>query len=75
MEIVFLLISIMLGAGSVLGLKYLVYGTWAGVRRTYRYGDDVVVVDILFSIMLLSVYFMALCATNNTFWHLPYLTQ
>lgn len=42
--------------------------------RFYKENDDLAWIHLLFGVILTAVFFITLCAMNNTYWFLPYLT-
>lgn len=77
MEIIFGLISLLISAGILFVIPYMVYGNWVDVKRILNEmfnGDGTLgylylVIGLLFAIII----FIMFCAINNTFWYLDYL--
>jgi uncharacterized membrane protein YdcZ (DUF606 family) len=79
MEFVFLFISILVGSSACILIVLLVYGNWKHTKRAIKryFNEDDGILGVLFvfiCIMLVMIIFVTLCACNNTFWHLDYLT-
>lgn len=79
MEFVFLLISIVFAGGLLIFIPYTVYEDWGRTKRSLmrQFTEDdgilgilYVMIGLLFAMMI----FIFLCACNNTWWHLAYLT-
>jgi hypothetical protein len=74
MEIIFLLISLVITLAFIYGIGRTL-NTHSQLLRAYKTSEFLGVVHFFLGIMLMMVLFMTLCAFNNTFWHLPYLTR
>jgi uncharacterized membrane protein len=79
MEFVFGLIALLVAAGILTFIPYMVYENWNNAKRAlkneFSYDDGILgILYILIGIILATVIFITLCAFNNTFWHLDYLT-
>lgn len=73
MEIVFALISIVVTAAFILLMGRTVLGSW---RKAKRFFSDSVIsfYYIALGLFCAMIIFAFLCALNNTYWHLDYLT-
>ena len=79
MEFVFGLISLLISAGILILIPYMVYDNWESTKRELKrqFNDDDGILGLLYlmiGFLFASVIFILLCAFNNTFWHLDYLT-
>ena len=79
MEFVFGLIGLLVSAGILTLIPYMVYDNWADAKRALKrqFNDDDGILGLLYIVMgllLAMTIFITLCAFNNTFWHLDYLT-
>lgn len=74
MEIVFLVTSILTTLISIYILGRTMY-THKGLLRAYKTSEFLFMIHLVFGVLLTMVLFITLCAFNNTFWHLPYLTR
>lgn len=79
MEFVFGLIALLVAAGVLLLIPYMVYDNWEGAKRALKrqFNDDdgiLGLIYLLIGFLFASTIFILLCAFNNTFWHLDYLT-
>ena len=72
MEIIFLLISIALSV-SLTYLTVRIDSTHEEAIRIYKNSEDLVMYHIILNLVLILVFFILFTATNNTFWHLPYM--
>jgi putative exporter of polyketide antibiotics len=73
MEIIFLIIAIITTILSVWFVNRLVYNSNKEMIKAYKNSDFLFTVHFLLSFLLTTIYFITLCAFNNTIWHLPYL--
>jgi hypothetical protein len=53
----------------------LVFNTNKELLEAYKTSDFLAAIHLVIGIMVISVFFITLCACNNTFWHLPYLIK
>jgi hypothetical protein len=53
----------------------LVFNTNKELLEVYKTSDFLATIHLVIGIMLMCVFFLTLCACNNTFWHLPYLIK
>ncbi len=74
MEFVFIIISLVVSLLIVYGIRRLVYND-AQLIRAYKSSEVLSMYHTLMGLLLVSMIFITLCAFNNTFWHLPYLTK
>jgi hypothetical protein len=74
MEIVFFIISVIVTFLLIWGIGRSVFDTNNQLIRAYETSDFLGTVHLMFGILLITILFVTLCACNNTFWHLPYLT-
>jgi diacylglycerol kinase len=74
MEFVFLLISIIFTLLVVYLIGRLNY-SHQGLIRAYKTSEFLFPIHLIFGVLMIMLIFMTLCAFNNTFWGLPYLTQ
>lgn len=74
MEFVFLIISIIVGLLSVYGVGRLM-NSHKELMRIYKTDELMVSMNLFVCILLICIVFVTLCACNNTFWLLPYLTR
>ena len=74
MEFVFLVISIIVGLLSVYGVGRSM-NSHKELIRIYKTDEDVLSMNLFICILLACIVFVTLCACNNTFWLLPYLTK
>jgi hypothetical protein len=74
MEIVFFIISVIVTFLLIWGIGRTVFDTNNQLIRAYKTSDFLGTVHLMFGILLITILFVTLCACNNTFWHLPYLT-
>lgn len=72
MEIIFLLISIILSIVFIYLIGRIVHDTHSQLVRAYKRNEEFIYFHLFMAIMLSLVFFITLCAFNNTFWHLPY---
>jgi hypothetical protein len=75
MEIIFLIISILITGLFIWFTGRLVFNTNKELLEAYKTSDFLATIHLVIGIMLISVFFLTLCAYNNTFWHLPYLIK
>lgn len=73
MEFVFLIGSILITILIIYALGRILF-THRGLIRAYKTSEMLVVSHLIIGIFSILIFFMILCAFNNTFWHLPYLT-
>lgn len=73
MEIVFLTLSIILSLIAIYGMGRMVYNH-KQLIRAYKTSEFLFIAHIVMGIFLIMFLFVILCACNNTFWKLPYLT-
>jgi uncharacterized membrane protein YdjX (TVP38/TMEM64 family) len=73
MEIVFLIISVILTVLCIWVIGRLVFDTNKQLLNAYKTSEFLGTVHFL--ILIITILFATLCACNNTFWHLPYLTK
>lgn len=74
MELVFLLISIISTVVCIYLLGRTIY-SHKRLIRAYKRDSFLWVTQSIFGIFMVMILFISLCAMNNTFWHLPYLTN
>ena len=74
MEIIFLLISVVITLVFIYGIGRTL-NTHRQLLRAYKTSEFLGIMHFFLGITLMMVLFMTLCAFNNTFWHLPYLTR
>jgi hypothetical protein len=74
MEIVFFIISVIVTFLLIWGIGRSVFDTNNQLISAYKTSDFLGTVHLMFGILLITILFVTLCACNNTFWHLPYLT-
>jgi hypothetical protein len=74
MEIVFFIISVIVTFLLIWGIGRSVFDTNNQLIREYKTSDFLGTVHLMLGILLITILFTTLCACNNTFWHLPYLT-
>lgn len=74
MEIIFLLISLIITLAFVYGIGRTL-NTHRQLLIAYKTSEFLGVMHLFLGAVLMMVLFMTLCAFNNTFWHLPYLTS
>lgn len=79
MEFVFGLIGLLVSIGVLTLMPYMVYGNWRDAKRALnrQFDDDGGILGLIYIVMgllLALTIFITLCACNNTFWHLDYLT-
>ena len=74
MEIIFLLISLVVTLAFVYEIGRTL-NTHRQLLRAYKTSEFLGIMHFFLGITLMMVSFMTLCAFNNTFWHLPYLTR
>ncbi len=53
----------------------LVFDTNKELLEAYKTSEFLATIHLFVGIMLIGVFFILLCACNNTFWHLPYLIK
>lgn len=79
MEFVFGLIGLLFGFGMLILIPYAVYGNWVDtkreLKRMFTYNDGIIGgLYVILGLFLALLIFVFLCACNNSFWHLDYLT-
>jgi len=79
MEFIFGVIGLLVSVGILTFIPYMVYDNWndtkIALKRQLFYDNGILgVFYVLIGIILAMVIFITLCAFNNTFWHLDYLT-
>jgi len=74
MEIVFLVISILISVSAAYLLGRTMY-SHKGLIRTYKTSEFLFMYHMILVIFMIMTIFVTLCAFNNTFWMLPYLSQ
>jgi len=72
MEILFLLIAIIITVGMIYFIGRL-FGSHKDVINSYKNSDTLVMIHGFFGFMMVMTIFITLCASNNTFWHIPYM--
>jgi hypothetical protein len=74
MELLFLFISIIL-TFTVIYLIGRSMFTDEELIRAYCTSEFLILSHTMMALLLICTIFVTLCAANNTFWHLPYLTK
>ncbi len=79
MEFVFIFIGLLCATAVLLFIPYIVYEDWNRAMRSIKsqFTEDDGILGILYVIigLMFAIFvFITLCATNNTFWHMDYLT-
>ena len=72
MELIFLAISIIMTITLVYLTGRLVFGH-RELIRVYKTSGFLGVTSFILGILMVMVFFITLCAINNTFWNFPYL--
>jgi hypothetical protein len=75
MEIIFLIISIIITGLFIWFTGRLVFNTNKELLEAYKTSEFLAAIHLFVGIILIGVFFLTLCACNNTFWHLPYLIK
>lgn len=73
MEIIFLLTSIIITLLIIYGIGRT-QGSHSELIMSYKRSDLLVLTHLFFGMILIIIICVTLCALNNTFWHLSYLT-
>jgi len=73
MEIVFFIISVIVTFLLIWGIGRTVFDTNNQLIRAYK-SELLGIIHSMLGILMIAILFITLCACNNTFWHLPYLT-
>ena len=73
MEFVFLILSMLLSCLMSYGLGRIFYGHRELLTMVKNDSDLIFFQGLMIAVATLT-FFIVLCAFNNTFWHLPYLT-
>ena len=73
MEFVFGIIALLVTVLMVYGIGRLIYDH-NDLVRAYKRSEELVLIHSVFGMLMWFTWFITLCACNNTFWHLPYLT-
>jgi hypothetical protein len=73
MEFVFLVIAIVITILVTYGAGRLMF-SHKQLIRAYKTSPFLGISLIVMGLLLIAVLFTTLCAFNNTFWHIPYLT-
>jgi len=78
MEILFIIISLLMVVVFILTIVMFVHGSWSQTRRAIKryFSDDggfLGILLIFLGIMLTMIFFITLCAFNNSFWHIDYM--
>jgi len=80
MEFLFLLIGLLSAVAMLAFIPYLMYGKWSLVKRVIKdsftqdsgfFGVYLIFIGIMTTMFI----FVALCALNNSIWHLDYYTM
>ena len=74
MEFIFLAIAILLTVSAIYLIGLSVFDTYEKLIEAYKTSEMLHIMHIFIGIILIATIFLTLCAANNTFWHLPYLT-
>ncbi len=74
MEIVFFIISVIITGLMIWGIGRSVYDSNKQLIRVYKTSDFLSMFHFMIGTLFVTILFITLCACNNTFWHLPYLT-
>lgn len=74
MELIFLFISVIITLISIYLLGRIV-NTHDQLLRSYKTDEFLFLVHLLMGVVLATMFFIILCAFNNTFWNLPYLIR
>ena len=74
MEIVFLILALIITLITIYLIGRMVY-THKQLINAYKTSSDLAIAHIIIGITYWLFMFLILCAFNNTFWHLPYLTK
>ena len=75
MEIVFLITSIILTVLFIWFIGRSVFDTNKQLLNAYKTSEFLGTIHFMLGILMITILFATLCACNNTFWHLPYLTR
>jgi hypothetical protein len=73
MQIIFLIISLILSGLIFYSIGKKVYHTHKQFLKALKYNEDLQAIQLMCIIILTLLFFITLCACNNTFWHLHYL--
>ena len=74
MEFVFAIISIIMTVLFIYGIWRTVYSHKEIIREYREMGEELIAIKSFIALLLAFVFWITLCAFNNTFWHLPYIT-
>jgi len=74
MEIVFLITSVILTVLFIWFIGRSVFDTNKQLLNAYK-SELLGIIHSMLGILMIAILFITLCACNNTFWHLPYLTK
>lgn len=74
MEIVFLLISVIISMSLIYLIGRLTF-THKELLRVYKTEESLAGFHFVSLLVLIILFFVTLCAFNNTFWNLSYLTK
>lgn len=75
MEFVILIAALIIGYFITFSIPFLVYEKWSSVKRILL-EDDAMLLGwmIVFGLFMATIIAIFLCAMNNTFWHIDYIT-
>lgn len=73
MEIVFLFVSIVMSILVCYGISRSATNSHYDLLWLYKQSDWLFEFHLLLGTLMTLVFWITLCACNNTFWHLPYL--
>lgn len=74
MEIVFAIAALTVTLAMIYGIGRTMH-SHRGVIDSYRSSEALCLYHLTLGLIMSAVIFVALCAANNTFFHLPYLTM
>lgn len=74
MEIVFLIISLIITFLVIYCIGKMIYPN-KNLLSVYKNDGFLILYNLYIGIILCGIIFATLCALNNTFWLLPYLTK
>ena len=74
MEFIFLAIAILFTVSAIYLIGLPVFKTHEKLIKAYKTSEMLHIMHIFIGIILIRLIFLTLCAANNTFWHLTYLT-
>ena len=74
MEFIFLAIAILFTVSAIYLIGLSVFKTHEKLIKAYKTSEILCIMHLSIGIILIATIFITLCAANNTFWHLTYLT-